>query len=649
MKVFENSKWIWANEATGKDVHAEFYGEFTWTDGDSVCRLSCDSDYVLYINGAAVASNQYGDYEHFKSYDTLDITSYLKAGNNQFAVRVWHFGENSQRYAYAKAGLIFEVVNGENYLLVSDEKITGRKSRAYLSGKCKNITSQLGFSFAYNANLEDEWTIGKGAGFVPCVCIDKNCTFVARPNEKLVLRGMAESIIVESSADKKHYIVDLGRESVGLPSLSLISETADNYILITFGELLENGHIKRFIGNRDFSFEYTAKAGKNQFVDHCLRLGCRYLEFFCDVPIELEYAGLILQEYPVEVGQVCVEDDFDRKMYDLSVRSLQLCMMEHYVDCPWREQCLYAFDSRSQMLFGYHAFVGGNYRYARSNLELYGKSPLIGGLLPICAPCTVDLCIPSFALHYFAELKEYTQYSGDTTLAEEMYPRLCEVMDCFLKNRKNGMVCLFAERTYWNFYDWSPYMDGSFVEGVNLLDEARPDMMANALTVMALSALEYMCEKTGKVYPYKGVKEEIIENTRNTFFVKEDGLFSIKVNERVYTDLANSVAVLNGFTTEEETKYICEKICEGKMYASSISTKIFKYDALLQTDEALYKDYVLNDMRKDFKVMIDAGATSTWETMDGAVAFDNAGSLCHAWSALPAYYFHRLGIAKHKN
>ena len=34
-------------------------------------------------------------------------------------------------------------------------------------------------------------------------------------------------------------------------------------------------------------------------------------------------------------------------------------MMEHYVDTPWREQCLYAFDARNQMLCGYYAFENG--------------------------------------------------------------------------------------------------------------------------------------------------------------------------------------------------------------------------------------------------------------------------------------------------
>ena len=109
MKVFESSKWIWASEACGNNAHAEFYGEFIWKDGDCICRLSCDSDYALFINGVAVACNQYGDYEHFKSYDTLNLTPYLRKGKNSFAVHVWYHGTPCFRYAGAPAGLIFEV------------------------------------------------------------------------------------------------------------------------------------------------------------------------------------------------------------------------------------------------------------------------------------------------------------------------------------------------------------------------------------------------------------------------------------------------------------------------------------------------------------------------------------------------------------
>ena len=40
--------------------------------------------------------------------------------------------------------------------------------------------------------------------------------------------------------------------------------------------------------------------------------------------------------------------------------------------------------------------------------------------------------------------------------------------------------------------------------------------------------------------------------------------------------------------------------------------------------------------------MIARGATTFWETEKGAEDFNNAGSLCHGWSAMPVFYLNEL-------
>ena len=69
--------------------------------------------------------------------------------------------------------------------------------------------------------------------------------------------------------------------------------------------------------------------------------------------------------------------------------------------------------------------------------------------------------------------------------------------------------------------------------------------------------------------------------------------------------------------------------------------KIFKYDALLATDKEKHQEWVLNEIRREYSKMIEQGDT-VWETIDGASAFDNAGSLCHGWSSISIYYYMRL-------
>ena len=48
--------------------------------------------------------------------------------------------------------------------------------------------------------------------------------------------------------------------------------------------------------------------------------------------------------------------------------------------------------------------------------------------------------------------------------------------------------------------------------------------------------------------------------------------------------------------------------------------------------------------------MLRQGATTFWETIDGADAFGKAGSLCHGWSAVPAYlYLKYIVDTKHED
>ena len=67
--------------------------------------------------------------------------------------------------------------------------------------------------------------------------------------------------------------------------------------------------------------------------------------------------------------------------------------------------------------------------------------------------------------------------------------------------------------------------------------------------------------------------------------------------------------------------------------------RCFVYDALLLTDRQQYRDYILADIDTRYEKMLRAGATSFWETEDGAEAFAKAGSLSHGWSAMPVYYY----------
>lgn len=646
MKAFKTAKWIWPSESAGADEYAEVYPRFCVTKeqlksgGKIVCRISCDGDYTLYIKDRYVASNQYGDFEHYKIYDELDLTPHLRAGENELKILVWHFGADTQRYKSARAGVIFEIVKcgdqNEQLLCASDETTLCRKSPAYKSGYQKQITPQLGFSFLYDATKDIPQN-----DLRPASVAEKNCTFYPRPVRKLEVGERAKTKIVKTAENGTYYLIDLGEESVGFPTLEFSSKTKQK-ITVFWGEDLQNQHVRGEIGGRNFSFEYIAKAGKNNYTNYMLRLGCRYLEVFAELEIRLNYAGILPQFYLVCEEHSANERVFlqgkDKKIYDLCVRTLKLCMMEHYVDTPWREQCLYAFDARNQMLCGYYAFENGNAAYARANLKLMSEDRREDGLLSICYPCGVNLTIPSFSLHFITAAKEYLAFTGDTAFLKEIYPKILSVLQTFLSHRKGGLVYSFGGKEHWNFYDWSAYADGS----LGAAGQEMPDLFINCLFVLALENVKYIAGKLGEAFAYEKEIRETREAAQKAFFEVKDGVFTAERGEKKYTVLGNALAVLSGVAAGETAKAVCEKIADGKMQDCSLSMKTFKYDALLKCDKAKYQSAVLEEIRQDYGKMLAAGATSVWETTDGASAFDNAGSLCHGWSAIPIVYFETL-------
>jgi hypothetical protein len=204
-------------------------------------------------------------------------------------------------------------------------------------------------------------------------------------------------------------------------------------------------------------------------------------------------------------------------------------------------------------------------------------------------------------------------------------------------------VCKFTDKAHWNFYDWSEYAFGPV--STRWGGEFEPYCLINAITVIALNSFDGICKKLGKINPFDGIKREISEKTNERFYNKENGLYFVLSPDEQPSELVNSLCVVSGIADGEKAKKICEKLASDELLECSLSMKPFKYDALLMTDE-MYKESILSEIRETYKIMLDAGSTTVWETKKGEEDFRNAGSLCHGWSAIPIYYYHQISKRK---
>lgn len=680
-----DNQFIWANSDNKKDEHVDFLDFFTVKTSDGLkCSLeiSISGDYIAYVNGERVGYGQYRDYEHYKIKDVLDITPFVRTGENRLCIRGWHTGGETFTNAVKTAGLAFTVLCGDMPILKSSENTLCRLSKDYISHREILITPQLGFDYCYDADAYDGWLTAGSEGFSRAVISSLNVReLLPRPNEKLVELPFVNGKLIqqgvfrwtegETAAQKMmraglafrwqheltvkdgdkftartdedcdglYFIFDLGKEDVGNLCFD-ITTPEKTTLYVGYGEHLAQGRVSTEIYIRNFSVEYRSKAGRQIFSGEFRRFGLRYLTLFvCGKEIAVDKFGVVPVRYPLKRAEFSTGDFLRDKIYDVSLRTLELCVHEAYEDCPWREQSFYNMDSRNQMLFGYYAFR--EYQMPRASLELVTHGVRDDGLLSIVFPAGTDLPIPSFNLIVFTQFKEYMRYSGDREFVRSKEKFLDSLMKTFT-DRLNG-DCLLPNfpKPCWNFYEWQPTLSG---------DGADRGLEAPLSAFLAFALGEYadILDEFGKIDKANGLRalrEKINKAIKKAFFVQKDGLFkTFTAADERYSALVNALSVLCGAADGEDLSRIEEVLKEENaagIYECTLSMSVFRYDALLKINAGNAR-YILSDIDKKYYDMLTAGATTFWETAKGYADFGDAGSLCHGWSALPVLYYHRL-------
>lgn len=385
-KVFSKGKWIWLKECKANQ-YADFIVKFIVTEKDAKLCISADSDYEAYVNGHFVYAGQYPDYPHYKIYDEFDVGVVCKEGENTLAVRCRYVGEDTSTYRLEQAGLLFEIESLGRIVAYSGENTLSREDLCYKSGPMEKISPQLGFSFSYDSTKEDDWT----EGFSKSLAVEKSCELFPRPNKRLVFEECRGAALVsqgdfvlkrtmqtaaetaanaylrhialdemgntfaprcplpsgngyrlKGEGDGVYALADMGEETAGFVCLDF-DVPCDCDVIAAFGEHLDDLRVRSYIGGRNFAFTYRAHRGRNVWRGNLRRLGLRYLQlyFLCE-RATLYDCRVLACRYPAKRKHTDIRDGLYRKIYENGVRTLENCMHEHYEDCPWREQALYA-------------------------------------------------------------------------------------------------------------------------------------------------------------------------------------------------------------------------------------------------------------------------------------------------------------------
>lgn len=674
----------------------------------ALLRVSVDTNFAAWINGQLAGCGQFTDFPNDRTYSEMDVSAALRAGSNALAIGVHYCGVDHFSYLPGDAGLWFELECDGQIVLASDGRTLCRASRAYQRNLTARFNEQMGFTFNFDAAGDDDWRDAdyradeewKNAAATseapaprprPLKMLDLRpraearivaqglLKRVAAAEDQTLAQGMQSDFLsarrpwelfddcppISSSlsfpaklnpaklagADGAYVLLDLGREECGLIELEL-NATGACTIDIAVGEHVDDLRVRSSIGGRNFSSRYVTRAGRQTFTHFFNRYAGRYVQLHITNlggGAELIYAGLRPTDYPVQfTGQFCSSDSLCNEIFNTARRTLHLCMHEHYEDCPWREQALYANDSRNQMLCGYYAF--GDRAFARESLNLLSRTTGDDAYQELCAPMKCAITIPSFTLVWFLAMNDYLMYSGDRAFIAEKMPLMKRMLRRHLSTVHDGLLPCPVGKRYWQFYDWAAGLDGSENEDCRkfaVADQPRFDAPLNFYFVLALEAVENMARWIDDDFSAECREQaQIVKSASQRAFwdAKRQAFVTYLGRSPHFAELTQSLAILAGAGNQTMRRELRAALMrdDNGMVPTTLSQSLYKFEAILQDETA--GEFVRDRIAGEWSKMLFAGATSFWETRAGGWDFHHAGSLCHGWSGIPVYFYGAYGL-----
>ncbi|MDE6516307.1 MAG: hypothetical protein K2L18_00440, partial [Acetatifactor sp.] len=127
------------------------------------------------------------------------------------------------------------------------------------------------------------------------------------------------------------------------------------------------------------------------------------------------------------------------EVWEMCVSTLQNCMLETYMDCPFYEQMQFLMDTRLQALF--HYVVDGDTRLAKKALWDFHCSMTPEGLMHGKYPCSFPQIISTFSLYFIFMLRDYYWQTGDVEEIKRYRSDVDAILEYFDRHvKENGLV-----------------------------------------------------------------------------------------------------------------------------------------------------------------------------------------------------------------
>jgi len=609
-------------------------------------RISADQRYNLYVNGQFVDFGpQRGDPAHW-FYETIDLAPYLRKGLNWVVAQVWNYGrvaamaQHTVRTALVVESLVIPELNTPGRWEVA--RAPGWDF-AFLQDTLRYVYIDVGPGDVVDGQFWQPALLAGAPGDLTWTPTHD----ISRAEERGTLSGSVPwSLIPRSIPPMRHHRRRTALKARTGPAAMPWTVTQGQPLVLDAGELLcaypnwtvraPVGTVVEFIYAEAAVDEHRQKGNRNdvdgkQIIGYADRVTVgsealnytplwwrtfRYIQVQLTAGTEATIELSVDQTgYPLEVTSTYASSDPDTPaLWEVSVRTAELCAGETYFDCPYYEQLQYVGDTRIQAQIT--RYLGRDRDLPRNAVRTLAWSQLPEGLTQSRYPSRQMQIIPPFSLWWILMLHDQAFYDTVEISAEDRQraARIIESWDRLIEGDPDA--------TFWCFGDWVPAWNWGVPPG-----GARSTMHRLTL-LLARIAYAQLAKRS-----LDAGRENFLRELR-THYTREAGL-------------VRSTADSNWAPSEHaEALY---RVAQRMLDESPDPWPITELDAANAARCTYYFQYYLHQARPDadygqllaaWRKQLALGLTTFAENPEPT------RSDCHAWSAHPilGFFQHVAGI-----
>ena len=625
-----------------ENLHLLFRKKFIVSNCDkTTIFITADDYYKLYINGRFVTQGPAPGFPFHYYYNEIDITPYVKVGENMIAVHTYYQGLINRVWVSGddRHGLLFDVVQNQDILAKSDHTVkqtihTGYKplgktgSQTQFMEQYDSGSAQVGFE--ENDYDDSEW----GAAVIHPYA---EYRLFAQPTRQLVMETLQP---VSLRKDENGYLVDFGSMYVGYLSAIAEGKKGDKIVVRCGQELAQDGEVSYVIrANCQYEEEWIL-SGKEDTLQQYDYKSFRYCRLIVPEGVILHRVEMVIRHYPFELKRECLyKDENLQKIWNLCVNTLKYGVQDVIQDCMDREKGQYLGDGSFSAAA--LAVLTEDTSIMEKMIDDALRTNFVNQGLMTCSPCSFMQEIAEYPLMLPQLFLAHWQLKKDLTFLEERYDKLIAILEFYRHNyaTENGLI---GNLDKWCVVDWpKECRDGYDFD----LTQGRVTVgihnVINAYYIGAIKAVNKLAQIIKKP-PYRETSS--LQNAYlQAFYDTDRKLFRDTPVTKHVSLPSNAFALMYALCPDKETEEnIVKLIFEKDAASSAFFTTFACLCGLYRTGR---KEEVLRLLLSPDRWlrMLEEGATVTYEAWGKDVKWNT--SLFHLCYSFPVLFLTEWGMA----